>query len=279
MQRLVEFLRHYHFILIFLALEVGCIVMIIRSNPAPAAWYFSASNVLRGETQRVYSGITDYFHLKKVNNDLAQENQQLHDRLNVLLALHDTSTLPVIRKTGYDFVPAKVVGNSMYLNRNTMLLNKGTNDSIGKDMGVIAPTGLVGIVAEASENYCVILSLLNKATLISAKILPHNYTGTIHWDGSNTHTVILRDLPTHLYINIGDTIVTSGFSSIFPEGILIGTVQKYGMSQNKANYNVEVKLSTTFASLQWVYIIKNLADDEQKELLRRFEEIERNNLQ
>jgi len=253
--------------------------MIIRSNPAPAAWYFSASNVLRGETQRVYSGITDYFHLKKVNNDLAQENQQLHDRLNVLLALHDTSTLPVIRKTGYDFVPAKVVGNSMYLNRNTMLLNKGTNDSIGKDMGVIAPTGLVGIVAEASENYCVILSLLNKATLISAKILPHNYTGTIHWDGSNTHTVILRDLPTHLYINIGDTIVTSGFSSIFPEGILIGTVQKYGMSQNKANYNVEVKLSTTFASLQWVYIIKNLADDEQKELLRRFEEIERNNLQ
>ena len=279
MQRLIDFLRRYHFILIFLALEVLCIGMIIRSNPAPAAWYFSASNVLRGETQNVYSEITDYFHLKKVNNDLAQENQQLHDLLNVLLALHDTSTLPVIRKTGYDFVPAKVVGNSMYLNRNTMLLNKGKNDSIRKDMGVIAPTGLVGIVAEVSDNYSVILSLLNKATLISAKILPHNYTGTIHWDGGDTHTVILRDLPTHLYINIGDTIVTSGFSSIFPEGIMIGTVQKYGMSLNKVNYNVEVKLSTAFASLQWVYIIKNLADDEQKELLERYQKIEQNVLQ
>jgi len=254
-------------------------MLIFKSNPAPSAWYFSTSGLLRGKVQNVYSEITDYFHLKKVNNDLAQENQQLHDRLNALFALHDTSALPVIRKTGYDFVPAKVVGNSMYLNRNTMLLNKGKNEGIRKDMGVIAPTGLVGIVAEVSDNYSVILSLLNKATLISAKILPHNYTGTVYWEGTDTHTVTMRDLPTHIYINVGDTIVTSGFSSIFPEGVVIGTVQEYGMAQNKIHYRVNVKLSTMFASLQWVYIVKNLADDEQHELLRRFEEMERNNLQ
>ena len=279
MQRLIEFLRRYHFILTFLALEALCLVMIISSNPTPAAWYFSASNTLRGETQSVYSEITDYFHLKKVNRDLAEENQRLHDQLNALLMIHDSSALPVMTETGYDFFPAKVVGNSMYLNRNTLLLNKGRKDNIRKDMGVIAPTGLVGIVAEVSDNYAVVLSLLNKVTLISAKILPYNYTGTVYWDGANTHTVMMRDLPTHLYVNVGDTIVTSGFSSIFPEGIMIGTVQKYGIAEDKINYKVEINLSTMFSSLQWVYIIKNLADEEQHELLQRFEEMERNNLQ
>ena len=277
MQRLIEFLRRYHFILTFLALESLCIVIIIRSNPAPAAWYFSTSNFLRGQVQSGYSKITDYFHLKKANSDLIQENQQLLDRLNAFLALHDTSTLPVMKKTGYDFIPAKVVGNSMYLNKNTMLLNKGKNDNIQKDMGVIAPTGLVGIVAEVSDNYAVVLSLLNKVSLISAKILPRNYTGTIYWEGTNTHTVLMRDLPTHIYINKGDTIVTSGFSSIFPEGIMIGTVYDYEILPGKVNYKVTVELSTMFASLQWVYVVKNLADNEQNELLRRFEEMEQNN--
>jgi len=276
MQKLIEFLRRYHFILTFLILETLCIVMVVRSNPTPAAWYFSASNVLRGETQSLYSEVTDYFHLKKVNGDLTQENQQLQEQLNLLLALHDTSTLPTIQKTGYDFIPAKVVGNSMYLSKNTMLLNKGTTDSIQKDMGVIAPTGLVGIVAEVSENYAVVLSLLNKASLISAKIMPYNYTGTVYWEGADTRTVLMRDLPTHIYINKGDTIVTSGFSSIFPEGVMIGTVRNYGIDRNKTNYKVEVELSTLFASLQWVYIVKNLAKEEQNELLNRFEEIEKN---
>ena len=279
MQRLLEFLRRYHFILTFFALEALCMVMIISNIPAPSAWYFSVSNSLRGKTQSLYSEVTDYFHLKKVNRDLAYENQQLLDQLNLFLALHDTSTLPVVRKTGYDFIPAKVVGNSMYLNRNTMLLNKGENDGIRKDMGVVAPTGLVGIVAEVSDNYAVVLSLLNKAALISAKILPDNYTGTVYWDGTDTHSVLMRDLPTHIYINTGDTIVTSGFSSIFPEGVMIGTVQKYEIAHDKANYKVDVQLSTMFASLQWVYIVKNLADDEQRELMNRFDDMQNNNLQ
>jgi len=277
MQKLIEFIRRYHFILTFFLLESLCMIMIISNNPAPAAWYFSVSGSLRGETQRFYSEITDYFNLKKVNQDLIYENQQLHDRLNVLLSLYDSSTLPVIKKTGYDFIPAKVVGNSMYLNRNTLLLNKGSNDGIRKDMGVIAPTGLVGIVAEVSENYSVVLSLLNKASLISAKIIPHNYTGTIYWDGDNTRTVLMRDLPTHIYINKGDSIVTSGFSSIFPENIMIGTVKEYEIMPEKVNYRVNVELSTIFSSLQWVYIVRNLADNEQNELMRRFEEMEHNN--
>ena len=276
MQRLIEFLRRYHFILTFLVLEALCIVMIFSSNPVPASWYFSVSNSLRGETQRLYSEVTDYFHLKKVNSELTQENQQLLEQLNAFLTLYDTSSLPVMRKVGYDFIPAKVVGNSMYLNKNTMLLNKGQNDGIERDMGVVAPTGLVGIVADVSENYAVVLSLLNKISLISAKINPYNYTGTVYWEGTDTRTVQMRDLPTHIYINIGDTIVTSGFSSIFPEGVMIGTVQSYKIESDKANYKVTIALSTSFASLQWVYIVKNLASVEQKELLSRFEEMEQN---
>lgn len=274
MQRLFEFLRRYHFSLTFLALEVVCMIMIFGSNPMPATWYFSASNFFRGRTQTLYSEVTDYFHLKKVNSDLAQENQQLLERLNALSALHDTSTLPVIRKIGYDYIPAKVVGNAMYLNKNTMLLNKGESDGIERNMGVVSPQGIVGIVADVSEHYSVVLSLLNKASLISAKIIPYNYTGTIYWEGDDTRTVLMRDLPTHIYINKGDTIVTSGFSSIFPEGVMIGTVQKYEIEREKANYKVTVELSTMFASLQWVYIVKNLASKEQEELLSRFNEIE-----
>jgi len=276
MQRLIEFLRRYHFILTFLVLEALCIVMIFSSNPVPASWYFSVSNSLRGETQRLYSEVTDYFNLKKANSELTQENQQLLEQLNAFLTLYDTSSLPVMRKVGYDFIPAKVVGNSMYLNKNTMLLNKGQNDGIERDMGVVAPTGLVGIVADVSENYAVVLSLLNKISLISAKINPYNYTGTVYWEGTDTRTVQMRDLPTHIYINIGDTIVTSGFSSIFPEGVMIGTVQSYKIESDKANYKVTIALSTSFASLQWVYIVKNLASVEQKELLSRFEEMEQN---
>jgi rod shape-determining protein MreC len=249
--------------------------MIFQSNPTPAAWYFSVSNIFRGKTQSLYSEVTDYFNLKKTNKDLIRENQTLLEQLDYLSTLHDTATLPVIRKTGYDFIPAKVVGNSMYLNKNTLLLNKGINDGIEKDMGVVASEGLVGIVAEASEHYSVILSLLNKASLISAKIIPYNYTGTVYWEGADTRTVLMRDLPTHIYINVGDTIVTSGFSSIFPEGIMIGTVKKYGIEKDKANYKVEVALSTMFSSLQWAYIVKNLASAEQKEILRKFDEIEK----
>jgi rod shape-determining protein MreC len=149
-------------------------------------------------------------------------------------------------------------------------------DGIKKNMAVIAPSGIVGLTTAVSEHYSVVLSLLNKASLISAKILPYNYTGTIFWEGEDLKKVAMKDLPTHIYINVGDTIVTSGFSSIFPEGVMIGTVNNYYIEPDKSNYIVDVNLSTDFLNLQWAYIVKNLASNEQNVLLQQLEDIEQN---
>lgn len=280
MHKLFELLKRFQYGIVFLLLEAFCIVAIIQNNPLPSTWYFAVSGNWRGWTQQQASNINSYLGLRAVNNSLAEQNAKLLSESEQAYIRMDSARLAAmptpqnIDKKLYEFIPAKVLGNSLYHKGNTMLLSKGSNEGIRKDMGVIGPDGIVGIVVGVSENFSVVLSLLNKASLISAKILPGNYVGTVSWEGDNAQTVSMRDLPTHVGINKGDTVITSGFSLMFPEGIPIGTVKEYGLDHDKSYYKADLNLSTDFASLQWVYIIHNIYADEQNELLRQAQSID-----
>jgi rod shape-determining protein MreC len=226
-----------------------------------------------GWSQRTTSLINDFFDLKDKNKQLATENARYLSNSSLAFVSMDSSAYENFEQQKipedkyFNFIPAKVVGNSVYKKENTIILNKGQKDGIVKDMGVIGPNGVVGTVVGVSENFSVVMSLLHKASLISAKVIPHNQVGTISWEGEKIEQTTMRDLPARTGILKGDTVVTSGFSMMFPEGITIGTIQDYGLDHDKSYYKADILLSTDFMSLQWVYIIDNLKAKEQRELL------------
>lgn len=274
MQRIFEILRNNRFLFTFLLLEALCFIVIFSENPFPSSWFYNTAANVRGWSQRTTSSVNNFFDLKNVNEQLAAENADFLSRSPLAFVGMDSAAFEDFQKPAlseedryFDFIPAKVIGNSVYKKENMIMLNKGANDGVAKDMGVIGPKGVVGTVVGVSENFAVVMSLLNKASLISAKVIPHNQVGTISWEGGDIEKIAMRDLPTRTGIVKGDTVVTSGFSMLFPEGIMIGTITDYGLDHDKIYYKADVALSTDFSSLQWVYVIDNLKAEEQKELL------------
>jgi rod shape-determining protein MreC len=161
---------------------------------------------------------------------------------------------------------AGVINNSTNLASNYLTLDKGYHDGIRKDMAVIYPNGIVGIVNEVSSNFSSVVSLLHPKARISARLKKSDYVGTVIWEGESDTVVTLKDIPTHVKIEVGDTVFTSGYSLLFPEGILIGKVSKFDISHGKGFYHIDVRLSTNFNNIRYVYVVKNLLKDELEEL-------------
>ncbi len=162
----------------------------------------------------------------------------------------------------YQYIPAKVVSNTINRSDNFIMLNQGIRQGVRKDMAVIAPTGIVGIVKEVSRNFCSVLPVLNSQAKISAKIKKTNQLGTVMWDGLNYRHGTLTDIPTHAVVTIGDTAITSGMSEIFPEGIMIGTVRNIDMDEGDNFYTLQIEFSVDFNSISHVYIVRNFYKEE-----------------
>lgn len=289
MRNLIIFLRRYFNFFLFLLLEVICIIFVFRTNNHQRAVYLNSANSVSGKLYTKYNNVQYYFHLKATNDSLVAENQRLHNELGTSFDARDSSALikfDTLRKFTNDsarrlistqvrkflYRGAKVINNSVNQEINTITLRRGSKDGIRPNMGVIGPNGVVGVVRSVSDNYAVVISLLYKSRgsgntsnfSISARLRNSGETGTVSWDGRDASYVMMKDVPRSARLHKGDTIVTSGFSAVFPEDLPVGYVDTFVLAdQSSTSYNIRVKLATNFYNLQYVYVIENLLRDEQ----------------
>ena len=274
MRNLLNFLLKYNHWFLFILLEVISFVLLFRFNHYQHSVYFSSANAVAGKVYEVSGGITSYFHLKSVNEDLLdrimeleQQNHNLEDALGRHLS--DSTELNSIRNlpnTDYQVFKARVINNSLNLVDNYITLNRGSKDGIRPEMGVVDGNGVVGIVYDTSYHYSRVISVLNSKSSISCKIVGSEYFGYLKWEYGDSRYAYLKDLPRHAEFNLGDTVVTSGYSTVFPEGIMIGTVDDMADSNDGLSYLLKVKLATDFGKVSEVRVIARTGQHEQKEL-------------
>lgn len=219
-----------------------------------------------------YGNITEYFSLKKANSQLATENAELLKKQLFSFIVTDNKTYTVddtLYRQQYHFITAKVISNSTNRINNYITLNKGYNSGIKKNMGVITTNGIVGIVKDVSANFSSVTSVLHSKSKISAKLKKGNNIGTIIWNGGDYTFVTLKDVPTHVKILPGDTVISSGYSLMFPEGIPIGKVHGFTVNKSKDFYEIQVKLFLDINNISYVYVVNNLLKEELSELEKK----------
>ena len=209
-------------------------------------------------TSTFKNNISDYLTLGKENEQLLQENLMLRKKLEqfketVVFEKLDSSFLP----NKFEYFTARVINNNYSKTKNQLTLDKGSKDSIKIDLGVISSKGIVGIVSNVSENYATVQSILNTQSRINAKHKNSGHFGSLKWDTKNPNVVQLIDIPRLATLKKGDTIVTGGRSTIFPEGILIGTVKDFHLDNDDNYYYVNVDLFNDMTGLEHVYLIEN----------------------
>ena len=274
MRNLINFLLKYNYWFLFVILEVASFVLLFRFNNYQQSAYFTSANTVVGAVYEVSGGISSYFHLKSVNEDLLDRNMLLEEQINNLeKALKerqlDSIAVNSIRKMpqkDYQLFKARVIKNSLNLADNYITLDKGSSSGIHSEMGVVDGNGIVGIVYETSPSYSVVISVLNSKSNISCKIVGSDYFGYLKWEHGDSRYAYLKDLPRHAEFNLGDTVVTSRFSPVFPEGIMVGTVDDMSDSHDGLSYLLKIKLATDFGKLSDVRVIARNGQQEQKEL-------------
>jgi rod shape-determining protein MreC len=274
MRNLLNFFLKYNYWFLFILLEVISFALLFRFNNYQGSAFFTSSNQVAGMAYEAANNVTGYFHLKSINDDLVQKNVELElqmERLrSALMELTSDSTGLERMKSdalkGYDIYRANVINNSLTHVDNYITLDKGESDGIRSEMGVINGSGVVGIVYHTSSNYSVVIPILNSKSSISCKIKRSDYFGFLKWDGGSSEYATVKDMPRHSLFSLGDTIVTSGHSAVFPGGIPIGTVEDMSDSHDGLSYLLKVKLFTDFGRLNDVRVIAQKGQEEQLEL-------------
>ena len=274
MRNLLNFFLKYNYWFLFILLEVISFALLFRFNNYQGSAFFTSSNQMAGMVYEAANNVTGYFHLKSINDDLVQKNVELElqmERLrSALMELTADSTGLEKMKSdalkGYDIYRADVINNSLTHVDNYITIDKGENDGIRPEMGVINGNGVVGIVYQTSANYSVVIPILNSKSSISCKIKRSDYFGFLKWDGGSSEYATVKDMPRHSLFSLGDTIVTSGHSAVFPGGIPIGTVEDMSDSHDGLSYLLKVKLFTDFGRLNDVRVIAQKGQEEQIEL-------------
>ncbi|HJT74126.1 MAG TPA: rod shape-determining protein MreC [Chitinophaga sp.] len=286
MRNLIIFLRRYFNFFLFLLLEVICIVLVFRNNDFQKTAYLNSANNVSARLYERYNNVEYYFHLKATNDSLVKENARLH---NMLQSSFDNASVSDIVKTDtihqystdtsrkvissevrrFLYREAKVINNSVSNPINYITIRRGSADGIKPDMGVVGPSGIVGVVRSVSEKYAVVLSLLAKGRNfgISARLSYSREMGTVRWYGGEANYAVLEDVPKSVRLIKGDTVVTSGYSALYPAGIPIGYVESYTVADKSSTaYTIRIRLATNFNNLQYVYVIDNVLKEEQKSL-------------
>ncbi len=262
-------LRNYAFVL-FILLETLALAMVFNYNSFQRAKYLNSANFVTGNIYSMYNSVAGYFGLLKDNKELALENARLRTLLEnqgYNLPAGDSLALAVGHSDSlYRFTTAQVINNSVNSAFNYITLNKGTRHGIRPDQGIISANGIVGVVGQVSESYAMGLSVLNRRWSISAKLKNSGYYGSLMWPANNYRVARLSEIPLHVDIAPGDTIVTSGYSSIFPEGILVGTISGFTRPDGENYYSIDVLLSVDYKSLSHVEVVDFINRQEINEL-------------
>jgi rod shape-determining protein MreC len=275
MRNLINFIWKNNYFFLFAFLQIFSLWLVVENSIFQRSAIIASSNTISGSVLSVYNGVEQYFYLKYNNNELTKENARLLSENKTSYLITDDSTFTSndsLYRHQFSYYNAKVISNSITRQNNYLILNKGQKMGIEKEMAVISPSGIVGIVKDVSPNFCSVISLLHQDTRVNAKIKRTGFIGTVLWDGNDYRYAKLIDIPFHLNVRYGDTIVTSGYSTIFPEGVMIGTVAVVKPNKNDNFYNISLKLSTDFNRIDYVYIIKNHFKSELDTLTARFKQ-------
>jgi len=274
MRGLLRFLYKYRSFELFILLELVGIWMLVQHNRYYNVSYLNSSNALVGNVNEKFFNTEQYFELREVNQTLAEENALLREQLSKYIYVNNYQTLKINDSitNRYELIPAQVENNSTDKKNNYVLLDKGVDQGITPGMGVIGPKGIIGQVKFVSANFSTVVSLLHSGLSVSSKLKKNNTIGSIQWDGEQADQVKLKFIARHVPIAIGDTILTSGFNSVFPEGIHVGYVQDVRININESFYDIDVKLATSFDNLNMTYIVKDKFINEIDSLTQLIEE-------
>lgn len=260
MQRLFLFFYQYRAFFTFLVLELFCAWLLIGNNPYQGARFFNSSNGLVASLNNVSQGIREYFLLRQVNSTLARENAYLRSKFEELNQLHYITSSPTITDSAivsqYDFVSAKVVNNTVNRFTNFITINKGAQEGLKPGMAVISSLGVIGKIRTVSSHYSVVTSILHVDVEVSALLKRTGHFGTIQWDGLDPDFVKFKYIPRHVEPVQGDSVVTSGYNAVFPEGIMIGRIEEVHLT-DELFYDLKVKLSQDFRKLSYVEVVKS----------------------
>ncbi len=271
MKNLINFFVKNSFIFLFLLLELFALFLISNNKGYQRSVLLSSTNSMTGWIYEQNSYIWEYVNLRTTNQSLVEENLSLKNRLAKLESLVIDSTLKANSQSispnkEYRYISAKVIKNTTHFTQNYITLNKGSNDGIRPDMGVIANNSVVGIVETVSPKFSRVISLLHPIISISSKFKHNSYFGSLTWNGEDYRYAKLKDIARHVKVNKADTLITSGLVKTFPEGILVGTIDKINLEESDSYYDIDVKLSTDFRSLVYVQVVDYLNYKEQEEL-------------
>ncbi|MEP6673777.1 MAG: rod shape-determining protein MreC [Ferruginibacter sp.] len=278
MRNVFLFIRRYSTFLFFLLLQGLSIYFMVHYQRYHNVMFSSTWNEITGRVNVQYNKVENYIQLKKSNDDFKKQNERLLNQLSSNFETPDTAnrmftdplpidTLGTHRKWYYR--EAKVIGNSIVSQDNFIQLHRGSNQELKKDMGVVdLNNGVVGKITDVSENFAVVMSLLNKDSKISARMKNSPESGgTVIWDGKEANRLTITDIKQSVVVKVGDTVVTTGFTDAFPYGLLIGTVKDVVADKGSNNYIIHIKSTANFYNLQYVYTIDNLQKDELNKLI------------
>ena len=274
MRNLLNFLLKYDYWLLFILLEAVSFTLLFRFNNYQGSVYFTSASGMVAWVDQMVSGVTSYFGLREVNTDLTRRNVQLElevERLSRSLRAYvrDSAAIEQIRREAADAYwvsSARVVNNSLSRSVNYINIDKGSADSVCAEMGVLSGSSVVGVVYHVSRHYALVLPVLNSKSNISCKIRRTDYFGVLKWEGGSSRYAWLQDIPRHSEFSLGDTVVTSGHSAIFPEGVPIGVVDDREDSHDGLSYHLKIRLFTDFARLSDVSVIRYEGHAEQAAL-------------
>jgi rod shape-determining protein MreC len=273
MRKLLDFLIRKRHWFLFIFLEFVSVALIYRNSAYQQSIMLSTANVITANIVSVTGSVTSYLNLRDQNKDLLERNGRLEmdllrmkDMVEAMKA--DTAVFRAFvndsaRFFPYEFTTAKVINNSVTYLSNYITLNKGRKDGILLDMGVVSESGVVGVVSTVSDYYSVVLPLLNTKFKLSCKVLGSSHIGSLSWNGRSARYANLDELPRHVQFQLGDTIVTSGYSAVFPEGILVGFVSSFERQRDDNFNSLKIELATDFQRLSNVMVIRNFHQEKQ----------------
>ena len=275
MRNLLEFLSKYYHWLLFLVLEVVSIILLFQYNSYQGSVWFSTSNAVVGKVYEVDAAIESFFSLTMVNENLTQRNFYLERQVNQLRRLYADMTRDTTAAERaeleflgrYELIPAKVVSNSIDRADNLMTIDRGRKDGVEVDMGVACGNGVVGVVYLVSDHYSVVMPVLNYHSRISCSIRHRGYFGYLKWSGGDASIAYVEDVPRHAKFKRGDWVETSGYSSIFPPGVLVGKIVEVYNSRDGLSYKLKVHLSTDFGNVRDVCVISDKGIAERTRLM------------
>ena len=277
MNNLLNFFVKHSAWFIFAIYVILSLVLLFKDNPYQQSVYLTSANSVSATVYRALNNVTSYFHLRDINESLQERNAALETELielrnlmnNMALQSPDSLRQPALKQ--YSFVMAQVISNSIAQPNNYITINRGGLDGIKPEMGVIDQNGVVGIVNVVGPHAARVISLLNPHMRLSCKLKGSGFFGSLVWDGKSPQLAVLEELPKHITFNKGDTIVTSGYSAVFPEGIIVGTIEGLARGMSDSFVSLRIRLTTNFSQLSSVRVITNSMKD-QIDALRRAEQ-------